>query len=548
MDFDEILAKCGNCHRYQYLLLGLYSLLMFVTSIHNFSQNVIGFVPDHWCYHEQLENRNFSQIAAIYNQFEKPSCTRLTTIDFDGGNGTTVSHDRCDRWIYDYDYSYRSMNTELNWVCDEAYKAPVGQSFFFVGSMCGTLIFGFLGDKIGRIKALILANFFGFLGDFSTIFTDNLIAFSITRFISGLAIDANTYLMFILVLEYVSPSLRNTGLSMSMGVFYCLGMICSSLLAVWVGHWKKFLLCSSLPLLLVIFFYFLVQESAQWLVTRNDVDGAVRRLQRVAKINRRSISESDINAFRSYCQKSQENKQEQDKFTDLLKTPHLRKTFFQMLFVFMIITVCFNIMSRNVEGLGISPFIMFSLTALTLPVSGIVQANIQNRIGRKGSSVSATLLTGVFTAASGIVLSLCKDSSVFLVVTLNIISRFGISVCLGSTLLFSTELVPTSVRSRGLSLAHVAGAAASLLSPYILHLGTYYRAAPSIILCLMFFTCAYVCLLLPETANRKLPITLAEGEEFGKRDRMFDFLRSSRKKSNAIDELEPETCEKLTCS
>lgn len=214
----------------------------------------------------------------------------------------------------------------------------------------------------------------------------------------------------------------------------------------------------------------------------------------------------------------------------------------------MIITVCFNIMSRNVEGLGISPFVMFSLTALTLPISGIVQANIQNRIGRKGSVVSATLLTGVFTAASGIVLSLCKDSSVILVVSLNLISRFGISVCLGSTLLFSTELVPTCVRSRGLSLAHVAGAAASLLSPYILHLGTYYRAAPSIVLCLMFFVCAYVCLLLPETANRKLPITLAEGEEFGKGDRMFDFLRSSRTNSNAEDELEPDTVEKLNSS
>lgn len=64
--------------------------------------------------------------------------------------------------------------------------------------MFGTLIFGFLGDRIGRIKALILANWCGFLGDFSTIFTDNLITFSITRFVSGLAVDTNSYLMFIL--------------------------------------------------------------------------------------------------------------------------------------------------------------------------------------------------------------------------------------------------------------------------------------------------------------------------------------------------------------
>lgn len=83
-------------------------------------------------------------------------------------------------------------------MCDAAYKARVGQSLFFVGCMCGTLIFGLLGDKIGRIKALILANWCGCLGDFSTIFTESVAAFSLSRFISGLACDANSYLMYIL--------------------------------------------------------------------------------------------------------------------------------------------------------------------------------------------------------------------------------------------------------------------------------------------------------------------------------------------------------------
>jgi len=47
MDFDEILVKCGNSHRYQYLLLGLYGFLMVFVSMHYFSQNVISYVPDH---------------------------------------------------------------------------------------------------------------------------------------------------------------------------------------------------------------------------------------------------------------------------------------------------------------------------------------------------------------------------------------------------------------------------------------------------------------------------------------------------------------------
>lgn len=113
MDFETILAKCGNGNRYQVLLLGLYSYLLIFSSVHNFSQNVISFVPNHWCYHEQLENLSFAQIADIYKKYEKQSCTKLATVDLIGGN-TTISEDRCDRWIYDYDFGYRSMNTEVS--------------------------------------------------------------------------------------------------------------------------------------------------------------------------------------------------------------------------------------------------------------------------------------------------------------------------------------------------------------------------------------------------------------------------------------------------
>ncbi|KAH8417695.1 hypothetical protein KR222_004470 [Zaprionus bogoriensis] len=541
MDFDEILAKCGNGHRYQYLLLGLYSFLMFVTAMQNFSQNIISFVPDHWCYHKKLENLSFSQINDIYSKLERPSCTHLATIDLEDGN-VTVSGDRCDRWIYDYDFDFRSMNTELNWVCDAAYKAPVGQSFFFVGSMFGTLIFGILGDRIGRIKALILANWCGFLGDFATIFADNLTVFSITRFISGLAVDANSYLMYILILEYFSPSLRSYGLSISTCVSYGLGMVCSAWLAVFVGHWRIFLGCTSVPLLLVTLFYFFVQESSQWLITRNDIDGAVKRLERVAKFNRRVLSGSDIEAFRNHCQRNINSEEDELKIIHMFKTPHLRKTMIQMLIVFMIALVCFNTMSRNVEGQGISPFITFSMFALVLPIAGSLQAGIQKLVGRKGSSVGALILTGIFTAASGIVLSLWDEPSIGLLVAFSVVARFGISVCFGSTLLFSSELVPTCIRSRGLAMAHIAGAALSLLSPYILHLGTFYRSAPSIILCVLLFLCAYVGLLLPETSNRKLPITLSEGEEFGKGERMFDFLKTSKAKNTTKTESNSKKC------
>lgn len=144
---------------------------------------------------------------------------------------------------------------------------------------------------------------------------------------------ANMYVTSVEVLEYLSPSLRSFGLAISTSVFYGLGMVCSSWLAVLVGHWKTFLYCTSLPLLLVTFFYFLVQESAQWLVTRNDIDGAIDRLQRVAKFNRLSLSKADIENFRNHCEKNLNIDEDQVNIIDMFKTPHLRKIMIKMLAV-----------------------------------------------------------------------------------------------------------------------------------------------------------------------------------------------------------------------
>ncbi|XP_030553843.1 organic cation transporter protein [Drosophila novamexicana] len=528
MEFYRILAKCGDAGRYQYLMLLLLGYVAFTSTVHYYSQNIIGFVPPHWCYHEQLVNRSHDQIAAIYAPFGKDaSCTRLEQIEVhEGVFNLTVSSKSCERWIYKYDYGFRSMNVELNWVCENAYKARIGQSLFFLGSLLGTFAFGMLGDRIGRVRAVILANQCGFVGDFLTTYATNLSQFSAFRCISGLAATANYYLMFILVLEHLAPKLRNLAISVMLGLCCCLGALVAPWLSVLAGNWRIYLTFSAMLQLVVALFYFVVQESAQWLITRNNVEGAIARLKHIAHFNGRQVPAADFEAFRQHCaaKRKQDNQQQKARLFDLLRTPRLRRTALVVICTFMLISLSFNTISRNVEGLGLSPFVVFSLFAVVVPPSGLLQGLLQSRLGRKATCLLALLCTSLLSCALGVCLSFeGAQLNATLLLAFALPTRLGISMCYTTFSQYSSELLPTCVRSRGIATAHLAAAAASVTSPYLIHLGTKFAAGPSLILTALLLTAATCALLLPETNNRQLPITLEDGETFGKGESMLSF-------------------------
>lgn len=93
-------------------------------------------------------------------------------------------------------------------MCDETVNLAIGQSLFYVGSVFGTLLFGYLADNYGRLPAMILSNLSGAVGDFATSFTHNLTQFAICRFISGLATDTCFYLMYIMGKILIHQSLQ----------------------------------------------------------------------------------------------------------------------------------------------------------------------------------------------------------------------------------------------------------------------------------------------------------------------------------------------------
>lgn len=100
-------------------------------------------------------------------------------------------------------------------------------------------------------------------------------------------------------------------------------------IAVWLGSWKSYLIYTSLPIAAVPLFYFILPESAQWLISKNDVEGAIVCYRRVARVNGRVLDNDTIESFRAHhrnqMMKQRESTIQAPGLLGLFKTKRLRR-------------------------------------------------------------------------------------------------------------------------------------------------------------------------------------------------------------------------------
>lgn len=88
---------------------------------------------------------------------------------------------------------------------------------------------------------------------------------------------------------------------------------------------------------------------------------------------------------------------------------------------------------------------------------------------------------------------------------------------------YAAELLPTVVRAQGVAFIHIMGYVASIVAPFVVYLANISPSLPLIVLGILGIFGGLLSLLLPETLGHDLPQTLADGEEFGRGQKIWDF-------------------------
>ncbi|XP_033362739.1 carcinine transporter-like [Bombus vosnesenskii] len=529
--FDDVLPYVGDYGRYQWLLL--LSLLPYgaTYAFLYFSQFFITIIPtEHWCRIDELVNSNFTEeerikiaipVTNVYPYYEQcqrkdVNFTELLKSDksLSSSGFQTNKTIKCTQWEYNFtQIPYPSTGTELDWVCDREYLVSTAQAIFFCGSIIGGFLVGWIADHKGRIPALMFCNGIALFASIFTASANSFWSFAVCRFLTGLAFDNCINIPLIIVLEYMAVSKRTLVVNIAFGVYFAVASTILPWIAYYIANWRYFTYVTAISLLSVAITPWILPENARWYVSNGMMDKVVEKLRRIARINRRN-PDSRIYDILVSNMEAPDKIQESATLLDLFKTPRLARNTILLVAFWCFTLISFDDHVYSLKLIQSSVFVSFSIACATELPAGLLLALLLDRWGRR--------LCGFLTMAMTCVLSIAELMlhSMLAKLVMSILSRFCLNMAANVGLQYAAELLPTPVRSQGVSFIHIFGIVAHSLAPYITDSAAIWEGFPMLIISTVSFFGAALVLFLPETVGQNLPQTIKQGEEFG-RDQHF---------------------------
>ncbi|XP_041970556.1 carcinine transporter-like [Aricia agestis] len=539
-DIDDLFPYIGDFGWYQRILFLLMIPFSFFFAFVYFGQIFMTVVPsEHWCFVKELANLTVEDRRRLSVPFNNGSYEKCFVYDVDwqkvleAGNVTADPAwpiKKCvDQWEFNYtDVPYKTIASELGWVCDRDNYGATAQSIFFCGAIVGGLIFGWIADKYGRIPAIVGTNMIGFIAGVGTAFANSFWSFCLCRFLVGLSYDNCFVIMYIVVVEYIGPKWRTFVANFSIAVYFTFAGCILPWIAVGVADWKIYSLIISVPLVMSIITPCVVPESARWLISQGRIEEALKILKRCERINGNKIPDEIIAEFKETATIIAKEEQENKNYSilDLFRTPRLRKNSILLLVIWMAIAMVFDGHVRNVGSLGLDMFLTFTVATASEFPADILLILTLDVLGRRWLAFGSMVISGLFSLLATTVPYGIPSA------TLAIVGRFAVNISYNIGIQFAAELLPTVVRAQGLALIHIVGYIATILVPYIVYMATIAIEIPLIILGALGILGGCCCLFLPESLGKDMPQTIQDGEDYGRDQKFWNMPCCSKKISD----------------
>lgn len=526
MGFDDVFPYLGEFGRYQKRIYFLVCLPAISCGFHKLAGVFLLAKPDFRCQLPfETNNVSYKLPGEVLNMsypidaFSKTwsSCQYLDANYTDTYlNGGIPARESIDCSAYIYDNSKYDSSTVIEWdmVCNRAWLRATSDALFMVGVLLGSIIFGQMSDKMGRkpvfFASLVLQVIFGITAGIAPEY----ITYTISRIIVGATTSGVFLVAYVIAMEMVGPSMRLFAGVVAM-MFFSLGYMLTAAFAYFITDWRWLQIALTLPGVLFLCYYWFIPESARWLLSKKRKAEAVDIIEKAAKENKVTIPQEvyDNLIEDTLEQKPKDDHEKEPTVLDLFRYPNLRNKSLLIFFSWFVNSGTYYGLSWNTNNLGDNDLLNFVISgAVEIPAYSLLLVTL-NRWGRRNILCGCMLVAGAMLLLTMAV----PVEHNWLVVTLAMLGKMAITSSYGTVYIFSAEQFPTPVRNVGLGAASMVARFGGISAPYINLLADVWKPFPLIIFGSLSLVCGLMSLFLPETLNKKLPETIEEGENFGKK-------------------------------
>lgn len=441
----------------------------------------------------------------------------------------TRSTSPCSAWLFDKSVFSGTAVEDFKMICSNSWRRTVAQSSCMAGMLAGSLVFGRLGDKLGRRPVLTLALALLVLAGLLPICfpstPDLFLVFLTSRFLSGFG-GIGTFLMALcLSLEYVSSTYRYL-VGILIQVPFTFGGILVALVS-WAGvrAWKDLLLLLTLPNLLLLCYWKVLPESPLWVTScSSHQPNNTNRTVMVGNRQNQSLKDDQVMIY-SVAEKEVE--EDDIHYLSMFRSRRMVARSLTLLFNWVVVMLAyFGItMTANtfyMDNLFLNYILVF---AADFPSHLFCILGIE-RLGRR-------LLFGGCQALAGLTFLVGSFLPGYYQVVLTLIGKFFVSAALSTMFVYTAELYPTRIRNTAVGTCSLVARIGGIISPQVVALQVYLPQLPFIIFgSLSLLGGVLIFLFLPETLGEKLPETLKEAEDIGRKDN-----KQSKKDENLNEKL-----------
>ncbi|CAN7983875.1 unnamed protein product, partial [Ixodes pacificus] len=413
----------------------------------------------------------------------------------------------CDRWIYATTEFEETIVTEFNVVCKDEWLVSFSQSLFMLGVLVSAVVFGHISDRYGRrISFLVVPPIF-LISAWATVFTSSYTAFTSARFITAIASSALFQTSFVLAIELIGPSHRLLSMLIYQMAFP-LGECFLAISAYYLRTWRTLEIALSIPVFLLLPYYWLLPESFAWCLYNSKHAQALDIINKAARWNGKPpvpdmVSTEILPIPRESSSSSLNN---------LFKSSRLCCRTLNVSFNWLVNAMVYYGLSLSAEDLGGSTYRNFIFLAL-IEFPGIALSVLALRFfGRRYVLSFYLIVAGIFCAIVPIV----PDDIQWLTTTLVIIGKCNITASFAVIYLYSAEVFPTSHRNTGIGIGSMSARLGTIAAPFVASdLGRLHPIMPMMVFGSLSLLAGVLTLTLPETRGQRLPQTIEEAESLG---------------------------------